>query len=217
MNTPTRDPMQKWAEEIIKHHGELEPVSTEPGLTGYQNWNGAMHGVTSALSFVAQAVLTDSNSYRPAMQYIQSDNGHLIGTDGRRLHIIFDSKDMPRFANGLWEVIKRTKSLIQIVHTDISDPYPPWRNILPNEAEYNWHELHFPALTGSKENKGKQTGLVLHELFQYTGPINTHYLEPLFCDRDWQVGVDRNDPLKKAVWFRSDNLTAIIAPIGLNK
>ena len=88
----------------------------------------------AAVRFVARAVTTDEN--RATLQNIYFEEGHVIGTDGRRLHRA-NTNPGPMgeftFEEGtLYRIVKKTAHSITIERCAAQGRFPPYKQVIPS-------------------------------------------------------------------------------------
>lgn len=88
------------------------------------------------IKFLINAI--DKKTTREALKYILAEDGKLIATDGKRMHIT--SNDNIELPNGVYEIKKTGKDYILLNKDEIN--YPKWKQACPKDENITYRERY---------------------------------------------------------------------------
>jgi len=140
------------------------------------------------------------------IKYFMVKDNVAVKTDGNRLHVLFD---VP-LADGFYEVISRTKSLVKVVLAEeySKDMWPDWERIFPEHKDFE----EIPINTGIScfHRAAAQIIRFLKENY-----VNLDFIKDLIDTESWfnLINYKSIDPDNGPLIFASDNQLAAIMPM----
>lgn len=157
--------------------------------------------------FVCKALSDDETRY--FLNFAYCDNGKLIGTDGRRIHILelgvnpHDLKDKK-----FYRVLKATTKMVWLVELE-EDPgtFPNYEKIIPGDDSTKVIEYH--SINKRRNDYSQNIGKIMR-LFDNGSAVNIKYLDDLPEGNIWEVRFYDN---KSGLKFIAGNKTAVMMPM----
>ncbi len=157
---------------------------------------------TKELIFVAAAMSKDETRY--ALNFIYSTGERIVATDGHRCHL-YAPEDCP-LEEGFYKVMKRTKTVIDLLKTEVDGQYPDFDRIIPKDeglvgfSTYTMEATNNAPLKLAEVLRGMATSAISIDFF--LDAIN-HESISMFRSGDGF------EPIK----FKGGFLTAVIMPL----
>jgi len=161
----------------------------------------------------------DKSEKRFHMTHIQIKDGYACCTDGARLHhfkTVDDDYQVGQIADGFYRVLKRTKTIVQLVKVHGSDhSYPEINDLINIDGEES--KLSLFGMPTSKYNDldshaSKATAQIVRELETEHAINYTFVQDVLTCDDIFEVYIKGDG---NCVTFKSDTKTALIMPVRI--
>lgn len=182
---------------------------TEKKTRLHFNSRGCLTNIFRGLSFVASARKIKDNQ-RYALSFVWIKDGKAVGTDGKRLHI-YQNSFFDNCEEGLWEVLKQTRTEIDLMPAVESGNFPKYEDIIPKD-----YTEFFEQAIGSWPEKS-----ILNALYGFHGKnigIELDFISALsIVDTTWKFWFKAPDRpiVAKAEISEGENCLALIMPYNL--
>lgn len=160
--------------------------------------------------FVGKAVSTDGTRY--SLNFVYCDEGNIVGTDGRRLHIVTLNENPWGFNDKkFYRLLKYTTKTVWYAELE-EEPgsFPDWRKVIPEENPDK--NIQYLSYTGKGYDRNPfylEIAKIIRTLPEDKA-INLNYLKDLPSGYSWEVSFYDK---KSHVIFESGNMKAIIIPM----
>ncbi len=154
------------------------------------------------VEFVCQARAKENTRY--SISYVLVEKDCFVATDGRRLHIAYFKH---KYETGLYEVVKKNKSLIVLLKVDTDDKFPKWRDIIPK------HQRYFELYSDGGVRFIESTLILLGK---NDVMLNLDFIKPLdSLIRQWEIYFGTKEQPARFISAEKDNrVEAVVMPVN---
>jgi len=120
---------------------------------------------------------------RYAISCVKIDGDKIIATDGKRLHIYQNPLFFADCAPGMYEVIRQTKSEIDLLlKENVELPFPKYEDIIPTD-----YTDYFKSDFGDETTRTFPISQALYAFYSKGIGVRIEHLTPLNIGENWQV------------------------------